>query len=316
MATELELKLMVQPEHQTKVCLFLDEFCSDGAENQHFRRPTLSLMNAYYDTPEATLLNAGIALRIRAVDGRFIQTVKTRGSSRVGMHERGEWEWDVPTDSLDLSLLKEVPLPEELKDLSWSKDIVEVFRTDFERQIWDIQYNGTEIEVACDNGDVTSPYGRDQISEVELELKTGNGEDLYSFALVLCDKLPLQVNLVSKAQKGARLKNRKIEFPDTPSANSTNLEFAVYWYETWITYWEAMFYLQDEILIQPVRNSMLQLKKCLSDELHNELDELDRSLSDAMNADNDNVLEALAKVEHTGKVMLHIGLWLNQQIQF
>ncbi|ADZ90153.1 CYTH domain-containing protein [Marinomonas mediterranea] len=314
MATELELKLMVQPEHQTKVCTYLDEFCSDSTENQHIRKPTLSLMNAYYDTPDATLLNAGIALRIRAVNGRYIQTVKTRGSSRIGMHERGEWEWDVPSDALDFSLLQEVPLPEVLQDLSWSKDIVAVFRTDFDRKVWDIEHKDTSIEVVCDRGEVTSPYGRDEISEVELELKSGNAEDLYGFGLVLCDSLPLQVNLVSKAQKGARLKSRKIEFPDTPESSSSNIEFAAYWYETWITYWEAMFYLQDEILIQPVRNSMLQLKKCLPDELHQTMSELDELLNDTTQTAEGSVLDELAAIENTGKVMLTIGLWLNQQV--
>ncbi len=79
MATELELKLMVQSEYLKSASDFLDGICRLSDTDGQSRQPTLTLMNAYFDTEEASLMQAGMALRIRAVNDQFIQTVKPAG---------------------------------------------------------------------------------------------------------------------------------------------------------------------------------------------------------------------------------------------
>lgn len=313
MATELELKLMLQPEHLTSVSDFLDKVCAQSKTDGQSRQPTLSLMNAYFDTDTASLMQGGMALRIRAVNGQFIQTVKTRGSNRVGMHARGEWEWFLPTDRLDLSLLSEVPLPESLQDMAWSRELVEVYRTDFERQVWNIVTEDSKMEVVCDQGWVTSPYGKDAICELELELKEGQETALYQFALQLAEQVPVQVSLVSKAQKGVRLKYGQIEFPDQPSYIANQTELASYWYEVWLVYWEAMHFMQDEALMQPLRHSISQLKTCLPNELMRILDNVEQALEQHLRMDEEVVLTKLASMKQIGIAMLKVGQWLNQK---
>lgn len=314
MATELELKLMVQPEYLKSVCAFLDEFCEKSSSSDDARQPTLDLMNGYYDTADGLLMENGIAMRIRAVNQQYIQTVKTRGSSRIGMHERGEWEWQISTDTLDLSLLSEVPLPEALTNMAWSRDLIEVFRTDFKRHVWNISYDDALIEVVCDEGGVTSQFGHDAISELELELKSGPELSLYAFAKHIAKSLPVQVSTVSKAQKGARLKHRRIEFPSKPTKSDSLLVFAAYWYETWLVYWEALFYMRDEALIQPILTSLAQLQKCVPRHLSIQLAELERDYEALFNQDDDALLAKLAGGTQTGVMMLETGLWLNQQL--
>lgn len=313
MATELELKLMLQPEHLTSVSDFLDEVCAQSKTDGQSRQPTLSLMNAYFDTDTASLMQGGMALRIRAVNGQFIQTVKTRGSNRVGMHARGEWEWFLPTDRLDLSLLSEVPLPESLQDMVWSRELVEVYRTDFERQVWNIVTEDSKMEVVCDQGWVTSPYGKDAICELELELKEGQETALYQFALQLAEQVPMQVSLVSKAQKGVRLKYGQIEFPNQPSYIANQTELASYWYEVWLVYWEAMHFMQDEALMQPLRHSISQLKACLPNELMQILDNVEHTLEQHLRMDEEVVLTKLASMKQIGIAMLKVGQWLNHK---
>ena len=313
MATELELKLMLQPEHLTSVSDFLDEVCAQSKTDGQSRQPTLSLMNAYFDTDTASLMQGEMALRIRAVNGQFIQTVKTRGSNRVGMHARGEWEWFLPTDRLDLSLLSEVPLPESLQDMAWSRELVEVYRTDFERQVWNIVTEDSKMEVVCDQGWVTSPYGKDAICELELELKEGQETALYQFALQLAEQVPVQVSLVSKAQKGVRLKYGQIEFPNQPSYIANQTELASYWYEVWLVYWEAMHFMQDEALMQPLRHSISQLKTCLPNELMQILDNVEHTLEQHLRMDEEVVLTKLASMKQIGIAMLKVGQWLNQK---
>ncbi|QRV24971.1 CYTH domain-containing protein [Marinomonas foliarum] len=312
MATELELKLMLQSDYLKCASDFLDEICALSDTDDQSRQPTLALMNAYFDTEDASLMKGGVAIRIRAVNNTFIQTVKTRGSNRIGMHARGEWEWFLPNDQLDLSLLSEVPLPESLQDMSWAGELIEVYRTDFERQVWNIQSQETKMEVVCDQGLVTSPYGEDAICELELELKQGNESGLYQFALQLAEQVPVQVSIVSKAQKGVRLKYGQIEFPDKPLATSSSIELAAYWYEVWLVYWEAMYFMEDEALLQPFRHSMAQLKNCLPDTLAQQLTALDNELMPYL-ADESVVLKQLAGMTNIGVNMLLVGQWLNSQ---
>lgn len=314
MAIELELKLMLHPKYLKSASDFLDEICSLSENDGQSRQPTLSLMNAYFDTEESSLMQGGMALRIRAVNETFIQTVKTRGSNRIGMHARGEWEWLLPNDQLDLSLLKDVPLPESLLDMSWSPELIEVYRTDFERQVWNVESQGTKIEAVCDKGLVTSPYGEDSICELELELKAGNEVGLYHFALQLAERIPVQVSVVSKAQKGVRLKYGRIELPDEPVNLLSAAELAAYWYEVWLVHWEAMHFMKDEVLIQPIRHSMYQLKSYLPNDLVQALEELDSNFDECLMEDEELILGKLAGMKHAGLVMLKVGQWLNKQI--
>lgn len=314
MATELELKLMVQSEYLKSASDFLDQICTLSDNEEQSRQPTLSLMNAYFDTEEADLMKAGIAMRIRAVNNKFIQTVKTRGSNRVGMHARGEWEWQVPSDKLDFSLLAEVPLPDELKDMSWTNKLVEVYRTDFERQVWNIEAQGSTMEAVCDYGLVTSPYGEDSICELELELKGGSEVGLYYFALKLAQQVPVQVSTVSKAQKGVRLKYGQIEFPEKPLSMESKLELASYWYEVWLVYWEAMHFMQDEALLQPVRHSIEELGKYLPVELQKQLISLDAQLDECFMEEEQLMIKKLMGITSVGLAMLEVGQWLNKQV--
>lgn len=314
MATELELKLMVHPEYLKSACDFLDEFCEKNVSSSSARQATLDLMNGYYDTADGLLLENGIALRIRAVNQAYIQTVKTRGSSRIGMHARGEWEWSLPSDALDLTLLKEVPLSDALQDMAWSRDLIEVFRTDFKRHVWLIHFEGAVIEAVCDEGEVSSTFGRDSICELELELKSGPETALYSFAKYIATDIPVQVSVVSKAQKGSRLKHRRIEFPKKPNAQASMMSFAEYWYETWLVYWEAMFYLKDEALLQPIRTALQQLKQCVPAQISEQLESLDQRYDAFFKANDESLLSGLAGTLETGIMMLETGQWLNKQL--
>ncbi|RFC34043.1 MAG: CYTH domain-containing protein [Candidatus Nitrotoga sp. SPKER] len=55
-----------------------------------FRR---KLYNVYFDTPDQDLQRAGVALRLRRMNGSWTQTVKSDGGVEAGLHQRNEWEW-------------------------------------------------------------------------------------------------------------------------------------------------------------------------------------------------------------------------------
>ena len=67
------------------------------------------LSSTYYDTPEGELRKQGIALRVRTVDGRWIQTVKGAGDAHAGMHRRAEYEWPIASPRVDRDKLATTP---------------------------------------------------------------------------------------------------------------------------------------------------------------------------------------------------------------
>lgn len=310
MATELELKLMIQKEHLNLAYEFLNAVCGNQVDCS--AEPSLQLMNGYFDTQDNILMQSGIALRIRAINERYIQTLKTRGSNRIGMHARGEWEWDIKADVLELERLTDEMLPQNLHDRAWVKDLLQVFRTDFERQIWLIKEADTLMEVVCDQGEVTSPYGKDQISELELELKQGDEVTLYDFASRLAKSVPVQVSTVSKAQKGVRLKNKQIELPDPLTDDANLVDQGAYWYETWLVYWEAMCFYDDLAYLKPIYEAMDKLEAFISPALAQELNDLVNKMKAISNTE-EVVIANLTSILETGQIMLAIARWLNQQ---
>ncbi len=165
----------------------------------------MQLQNRYFDTADQQLHQHRIALRIRRNDEQFIQTLKTGGSSRGGLHQRSEWEWPVDSGQLELGLLPVDVLPQGVL----LEQLEVAFNTDFQRCCWLLDYplddQWARIELVLDSGWVSNREQRDPISEIELELKSGPVEALFSLAQELAAVLPLRISRISKAEKGYRL---------------------------------------------------------------------------------------------------------------
>ena len=194
--TEIELKLRVQAADLPQIRAALTRFAGKRARQ-------VKLTSLYFDTPQLTLLQAGAALRVRRVGQRWVQTLKSGGAVQGGMHVREEQEWPVARPAPDLSRLK----PQVL-GLAWhdiAPQLVPVFSTTFQRSLWQITYQGSEIEAALDQGFVHAGERQEGILELELELKTGQPAMLYELALELATLVSLAPDPVSKAERGYRL---------------------------------------------------------------------------------------------------------------
>ncbi|MDP1534650.1 MAG: CYTH domain-containing protein, partial [Rubrivivax sp.] len=90
---EIELKLALPPE---QAAAFLKRMAR--------RRSTplqQDLVTRYFDTPDFALSEAGVALRVRRVDRRWLQTLKTEGERHGGLSHRVEYEMPVAGDAPD-----------------------------------------------------------------------------------------------------------------------------------------------------------------------------------------------------------------------
>ena len=183
MALETELKLALRPHELPR--LLAHPLLAQTARRER-------LFNTYFDTPTQALLQRRIAVRERRVGRRTLLTVKTAGSSVGGLSRRGEWEGPTRAGAFDFAALVDDPaLAQELSRLAWQ--LVPVFRTDFTRRSWLLRQGEALIEVALDEGAITTghtpstPRGTqsEPILELELELKSGPVDALLDLAHTL-----------------------------------------------------------------------------------------------------------------------------------
>ena len=210
---EIELKLLIAAEDADafRSLPLLGEHAVAAPESQ-------DLFSTYFDTPALHLKQHRSALRVRKAGALWIQTYKGGGSVAAGLHQRHEWECEVAGPHIELAKL--LPLVDnpaaraalELPGLA--EQLHEVFTTSFRRTAWQLRLpHGTEVELALDQGVVEAGGRTLPICEIELELKSGQTDELLAFSQALRQEISLAPSNVSKAQRGFALR-----FPDKDSS--------------------------------------------------------------------------------------------------
>ncbi len=170
------------------------------------------LVTRYYDTPDFALSAQGVALRVRRIGRRWLQTLKTEGERRGGLSQRVEYEMPVPRGIPDWSRFPAAALalvPEALR-----VQMVPVFETHFHRTAWLIsRRSGTKIEGALDVGEVRAGGRSLPICELELELKAGQPDALFELAQGWAERLDCLPFDISKAERGVRLAHGQADEP-------------------------------------------------------------------------------------------------------
>ncbi|HWF63962.1 MAG TPA: CHAD domain-containing protein [Rhizomicrobium sp.] len=161
---------------------------------------TKTMVSVYFDTSKRALRDHHLALRVRRVGGKYLQTVKC-GATAV---EREEWEREIPGKSPDRDLARHTALKPFASKKQWRK-LRPVFETKVERTLVPLRYRDALIEMALDRGQVRAKGHAQAISEIELELKDGNIAALAEMARRLAGIVPIGLNLQSKAERGYAL---------------------------------------------------------------------------------------------------------------
>jgi triphosphatase len=204
---ERELKLALAPSRHDDVARFFDERTGAG-------KP-IELANVYFDTPDCALAKAKSALRLRRTPDEWLQTYKTLGKTVGGLSNRHEWELPVAGEALDIDALLAACDNDAAREAleRAAPDLIALFKTDVRRVLWDIEREGSQIEVALDLGEITAEVDgktrRAEISELELELKSGEESALSMLAAELRGAFPeLTPEDQSKAQRGYILREQ------------------------------------------------------------------------------------------------------------
>jgi inorganic triphosphatase YgiF len=158
------------------------------------------LKSVYFDTPDRRLHKAGLVLRVRSSgNGLYIQTLKGEGD---GLVERPEWEMLVKSAKPNIKALAKTPAAKALGD---KPELSELFQIHVERTTYLIRQGQSEIEVALDRGRINAAGDVHPIGEIELELKAGSAEDLFSVARTFSAHANLPLGVRSKAERGFAL---------------------------------------------------------------------------------------------------------------
>ena len=193
-AAEIELKLLVPSD---RLADFNDApIIAANARNKGTRK---HLKAVYYDTPKRALRRDGFSFRVRQSGARFTQTVKAESGSDP--LRRGEWEAAVPSMTPDIALA--MPLVSDKLRAELERHPVEaVFKSDIHRHQRLVDLPSGTIEVAFDQGQLTSGDRSLPVSEIELELKSGSPSAIWELALRLAEYGSVKPSIRTKSARG------------------------------------------------------------------------------------------------------------------
>ena len=171
-AKEIELKLEFDPADAARLASHPALRAGPAPQEEH------QLISTYFDTPDCALHKAGVYLRVRENDGNIVQTIKT-AKSETDLIERLEWEREITSRGPDLDGVDDTPLKPLLTE-GVRAALRPMFETQIRRHVFRILRNGSDIEVAIDQGEIATRTGMQAISEVGARAQAGEDQGAVS----------------------------------------------------------------------------------------------------------------------------------------
>lgn len=205
---EIELKYRI-PTEKIAEEIWKDKLFAGMEEKDS--REEVCLDAKYFDTSNCTLAKEQIAYRIRREGERWVAALKCNGQSEGALHTRTEINVPVVDGNPDPSVFHESEMGEKLLKLIGDEDIQCVLETKFNRKRLRIDTGSGIFEVSIDKGMIITRYGEEPIFEVEIELFSGDTEELLKLGENIQKKYNLETENLSKYARGINLiKNGKI----------------------------------------------------------------------------------------------------------
>ena len=199
MTTEVELKFLVDRDFSAELAQRLAAYTVLATSDRQ-------LANTYFDTEERALRGWQCGLRVRTQDGQHEQTIKCAGQSIGGLHQRPEYNLPLEGEWPVLTAFPSDIWPQGVDIGALQNGLRPQFRTDFRRQAWRLLLtDGSEVELAFDQGSIEAAGRQEPLCELELELISGQTESLFTLARELLSLGGLRLSGISKAQRGYRL---------------------------------------------------------------------------------------------------------------
>ncbi len=235
--------------------------------------PSRKLTSVYFDTPDWVLHRNRIALRVRR-SGRAapVMTLKWPAEAMEGVFARGEIEFPVAKLQPDLKLF-DGEMAEKLRELLGDNPLEAKYETRVTRVTRLVSHGAAQIEAAFDEGVIAVGERSRPLCELELELKSGEARELYEFAALVADSLPLVLDIVSKAERAfhfakgsapAPLKMRPAALPPEVILDEGVARVALGCCDHFIANWAALRDGDDPEAIHQMRVALRRLRAALA----------------------------------------------------
>jgi inorganic triphosphatase YgiF len=178
------------------------------------------LVSVYFDTSKLKLRKHGVSLRVRHFGDHHVQTIKQDGPGAGVALTRDEWECEVEDQTPDLGAARGTAL-ERLLSRKVRSSLRPLFETRVQRTVYPVKLDGSDIELSFDKGHVEDGRQSSDFCEVELELIHGDGAQLFRLAHQLANRIPLEICVRSKAERGYALITG--ESPESVKSPPTNI---------------------------------------------------------------------------------------------
>lgn len=164
----------------------------------------------YFDTDECDLMKKEMAYRVRKEGEHWIASLKWKGHSEGALHKREEINVPVENDKPDPSVFSESVIGSTLIEVVGDKELGCLLETRFHRSRFRLDTGRGIYEVSIDRGEIITSAGNEPILEVEIELFSGETEELMELGDKLSETYGLSIQEDSKYARGIALieKNR------------------------------------------------------------------------------------------------------------
>ncbi|HEY6123794.1 MAG TPA: CYTH domain-containing protein, partial [Steroidobacteraceae bacterium] len=181
-----------------------------ASERRLVTKPTLTLTDSYYDSPDWMIFRAGFALRLRhesadAGDARTEVTLKSLNAPRNGLAHRTEISQRF--DGADMSdVIASAGIGERIRELIGERPLALLFTANTRRERRQLLEAGSDLalaEVDLDETSIEAPSGASQqLKRVEVECINATPAAIEPFVAQLRDAAQLEPVSMSKFHSG------------------------------------------------------------------------------------------------------------------
>ena len=203
---EIEYKFHIDSKEQAEAVFSDPEVLAVMDENSE---ESIDMHAVYFDTADRRLSREGMAFRTRKEGERYVATLKWNGTGENGLYEREEI--NIPLNGEEKFLAPDVDIFEQssmcqvLKDVIGKRELLKRVEVLVTRRQARIDTGKSICEISYDDGTVINGDKKAPISEMEIELYSGNRADMEEFVEKLAEKHGLLPENRSKFRQGIDL---------------------------------------------------------------------------------------------------------------
>ena len=203
---EIELKYLIDKDEIIEQ-IFQDPYLSKIKDKNSDEE--IEMHAVYFDTEDRRLYREGMAFRVRKEGNKLVATLKWNGTSEDGMHKREEI--NVPVDDEeklkmpDIHIFDQSEMCQVLSHVVGKRNLIPLMDIYFKRRQMRLDTGKSISELSVDLGQIVCNGKVAPISEMEIELYSGEEEDMKALGDDVAEKYGLIAENTSTFKRGLDL---------------------------------------------------------------------------------------------------------------